>query len=434
MENGKLVWHTEKRKVKDLKLFEGNPRRMTEEQAEQLLTSLKKFNLVEIPAIDQDNRVVAGNMRIMALKKLGREEEEIEVRVPNRPLTEEEAREYLLRSNKNVGEWDWDMLSNFDEDFLKKVGFSNSELDKVFQIDKPSDDDLPEVRETDIKYGDIFQLGDHRLMCGDSLLLEDVEKLMNGEKADLGFTSPPYWVGKEYEREKSVEEINEFIRKAAKSYDFAVKKDRSRIIINTGTGFTTSFEKIGKRNVLLLIDKWANAFNELGWYLRHIRHWLKEGYFNIPRGISPKTDLIDQHSEFIGTFEHSLGEELDFKDIIEENKVYILETFYNPMGKTLGQNKTNTSWALRSYWDDIRGTAKEAGHCASFPVELVERHLVLYTKRGALVLDLFGGAGTTMIACEKLKRRCYMMEIEPKYCQLIIDRWEQFSGKKAVKV
>jgi len=118
-----LVWHTEKRKVKDLKLFEGNPRKMTKEQAEQLLKSLKKFNLVEIPAIDQNNRVIAGNMRIQALKQLGREDEEIEVRVPNRPLTEEEAREYLLRSNKNVGEWDYDLLANFDEDLLKEVGF-----------------------------------------------------------------------------------------------------------------------------------------------------------------------------------------------------------------------------------------------------------------------------------------------------------------------
>ena len=164
-----LKWHTEKRKVKDLKLFEGNPRKMTKEQAEQLLISLKKFNLVEIPAIDQNNRVIAGNMRIQALRTLGRDEEEIEVRVPNRPLTEEEAREYLIRSNKNVGEWDFDLLVNFDEDLLKNIGFENKELDKIFDLDlgeKEKEDEVPEPRKkTDIKYGNIFQLEKHRLMC-----------------------------------------------------------------------------------------------------------------------------------------------------------------------------------------------------------------------------------------------------------------------------
>ena len=104
-----LTWRTEKRKIKDLKLFDGNPRKMSDKQAEQLLESLKKFNYVELIAIDQNNRVIAGNMRVQALKKLGRDDEEIEVRVPSRPLTEEEAREYLLRSNKNTGEWDYDV-------------------------------------------------------------------------------------------------------------------------------------------------------------------------------------------------------------------------------------------------------------------------------------------------------------------------------------
>ena len=157
----KITWKTEKRKIRDLKLFDGNPRKMTEKQAEQLLESLKKFNYVELIVIDQNNRVIAGNMRVQALKKLGREDEEIEVRVPSRLLTEEEAREYLLRSNKNTGEWDWDLLANFSEEELKKVGFDSEELDKIFDLDLgEKEDEVPEPRkETDIKYGDIFQLG-----------------------------------------------------------------------------------------------------------------------------------------------------------------------------------------------------------------------------------------------------------------------------------
>jgi translation initiation factor 2 beta subunit (eIF-2beta)/eIF-5 len=128
MKTTDLVWHTEKRKVKDLILFPGNPRKMSKKQAEQLIQSLKKFNYVEIVVIDQNNRVIAGNMRVQALKELGMDNEEIEVRVPNRPLTEEEAKEYLLRSNKNIGEWDYDLLMEFDENFLKDIGFDEKEL------------------------------------------------------------------------------------------------------------------------------------------------------------------------------------------------------------------------------------------------------------------------------------------------------------------
>ncbi|MEW6171349.1 MAG: hypothetical protein AB1472_07335 [Candidatus Omnitrophota bacterium] len=130
-----LEWHTEKRKISDLTLFEGNPRQMTEKQAKDLLKSLQKFNLVEIPAIDQNNRVIAGNMRIQALQTMGRGNDEIDVRVANRDLTEDEAREYLIRSNKNVGEWDWDLLANFDERVLLEIGFNRNELEDIFDVE-----------------------------------------------------------------------------------------------------------------------------------------------------------------------------------------------------------------------------------------------------------------------------------------------------------
>ena len=192
----KLKWKTEKRKIKELKLFEGNPRKMSEAQAEQLYTSLQKFNLAEIPAIDQSNRILAGNMRIQALKKLGKENDTIDVRVPSRPLTEAEAKEYLIRSNKNIGEWDFDALANFDDDFLKEIGFESQELDKIFQLDTSEQDDvIPEVKKTSIKLGDMFQLGNHKLLCADCTVKENVERLMGGEKADMIFTDPPYGIG-----------------------------------------------------------------------------------------------------------------------------------------------------------------------------------------------------------------------------------------------
>ena len=131
----KLKWHTEKRKVKNLVPTEGNPRQLTERQAKDLEKSLKKFNLVDIPAINIDNRIISGHQRIAVLRALGREDEEIDVRAPNRELTEEEHREYMLRANKNLGEWNYDLLANFDEDLLKDVGFESEELDNIFGLE-----------------------------------------------------------------------------------------------------------------------------------------------------------------------------------------------------------------------------------------------------------------------------------------------------------
>lgn len=127
----RLEWRTEKRKLSTLIATEGNPRQLTAKQAQDLEKSLKKFNLVDIPAINVDNRIISGHQRVAILKALGRGNEEIDVRVPNRKLTEEEHREYMIRANKNLGEWNFDLLANFDEELLKEVGFEQEEKNQV---------------------------------------------------------------------------------------------------------------------------------------------------------------------------------------------------------------------------------------------------------------------------------------------------------------
>ena len=133
----KLIWHTEQRQIKELIPTEGNPRFLTKKQAKDLEKSLKKFNLVDIPAINTDNRIISGHQRITILKTLGRQEEKIDVRVPNRKLTEEEHREYMLRANKNQGDWDLDLLANIDDKVLEDVGFN---LEETFGLDDKVDD------------------------------------------------------------------------------------------------------------------------------------------------------------------------------------------------------------------------------------------------------------------------------------------------------
>ena len=131
----KLEWRTEQRKVKDLIPYEKNPRKISDEQVRQLKESLEKFNVVEIPAIDTDNKLIAGHQRVKILMMLNRGDEEIDVRVPNRKLTKEEFEEYNIRSNKNTADWDFDILKLFDEDLIEKIGFDDKELFKVIDDD-----------------------------------------------------------------------------------------------------------------------------------------------------------------------------------------------------------------------------------------------------------------------------------------------------------
>jgi ParB-like chromosome segregation protein Spo0J len=137
----KLYWTTQKRKINDLVPYEHNPRLMSDKQVEDLKKSIEKFDLVEIPAVNTDNTLIAGHQRLRIMQLIGRGEEEIDVRIPNRQLTQEEFDEYLIRSNKNVGDWDWDLLSNFEKDFLEETGFTSHELDLAFGLNELMDID-----------------------------------------------------------------------------------------------------------------------------------------------------------------------------------------------------------------------------------------------------------------------------------------------------
>ncbi len=204
----KLVWHTEVRRVRDLSPYKKNPRLISDVQMQALQRSLKKFNLAELPAINKDGTIVAGHQRIKALILLGRENEKIEVRIPSRQLTPSEFKDYLLTSNSSGGSWNWEMLSNdFDFETLKTVGFDDIDLSRVFdeRIKKSEDkwDDeaeLKKIKKTNIKTGDYFALGRHRLICGSSLDKAMVNTLMDGAKADLVDDDVPFNIGLSYDK------------------------------------------------------------------------------------------------------------------------------------------------------------------------------------------------------------------------------------------
>jgi DNA modification methylase len=381
-----ITWKTEKRKVADLTPAEYNPREMTKEQAKDLAKSLERFNLADPIVINSDNRIIGGHQRINIIKQKAKNDDfEVDVRVPSRKLTEHEERELNLRLNKNLGQWDFNLLANFDEDMLKDVGFDSEELDKIFQIEpEPKDDDVPEARETDIKQGDMFQLGEHRLLCGDATQREDVERLMQGEKADMVFTDPPYGM-------------------------------------NLDTDFS-SMEGIAGGNKYRKVEGDDKKFNprpfiELFDYCKEQFWWGADYYAEmIPNrndGCFMVWDKTEAGVRTNSNYDKQFGSNFELVWSREKHKRQI----------------------IRALWKGIFGLSKEDTkkrvHPTQKPTKLCSWVINKFSEREDIVLDLFGGSGSTLIAAEKLNRKCYMMELAPEYCQVIIDRWENYTGNKA---
>jgi len=408
-DNGRITWTNDKRLLSDLIPWPRNPRQIKKSQVERLQESIDLFGQVDVIAIGPGNEIYNGHQRLVSwADKYG--DIEVDVRISNRELTEKEREKLTVFLHKGAaGEWDFDVLANeFDVDDLLDWGFEEHDLDLDMWGVEPEEDPgaqidrAEELREKwGVESGQLWKLGSHRLICGDCTDAKTFEMLMGDDKAYQLMTSPPYWVGMEYESQGSIEEIKEFIRSSANAFMPFMEIDKSRVIINTGTGRASS---IGDEpETWILLDWWRDALLEHGFKLRHIRVWIKRGGFAMPRGA--ETDIVDQHWEFIATF-------------------------YHPKGKKRGQNIIKEPWVQAGYWDDFVGEARQAGHVASFPLELPERCLRLYGEKSELVLEPFSGAGTTIVACERLGRKCRAVEISPAYCAVAIQRWADMTGQE----
>jgi len=246
--------------------------------------------------------------------------------------------------------------------------------------------------------GQIWALGDdHRLAIGDCTDPATVEAVMRGERAKLLMTSPPYWVGKEYEQEHTWEQVQDFIEKCAAIFSKACSH---RIVINTGA--PPAAPLTGERaHVRLLLDDWQRELARYGFLMRYVRIWAKRGGL---AHTAPMSDCIDQHWEFIGVF-------------------------YDP--KTYeGQRRLGEPWATDGLWDDIPGMMSAHGHVAAFPLEIPNRNVMLYTDTGDVILEPFCGSGTTLISCENLKRRCYAVELDPGYAATTLQRFKDHASQE----
>jgi len=310
-----------------------------------------------------------------------------------------------------LADWDADVIADL-------MANERAMLDGLFADDELAEliDDLGEPDTTDaepqidraaelnkkwqVQAGDLWRIGEHRLLCGDSTKREDVERVMGGEKAQLCFTSPPYWLGKSYETQTSLQEIKKFVVNIAEALCSGMNRDGGRIVINTSTASATAINPKASTETLFALAWWQDALRDSDWLMRHCRLWVKRGQLAAPR-VAARSDVIDQHWETVATF---------------------LPTFYCPDGLRRGQEKIGMKWAQQGVWDDIHGQANMAEHGAAFPLELPMRYMKLYSINAEIVLEPFMGTGTTMVACENLKRKCRGIEISPDYCAVILER------------
>ena len=387
--------------------YVNNARTHSPEQVDQIAASIKEFGFNNPVLIDKKNGIIAGHGRVMAARKLELKEVPT-VRLEH--LTETQKKAFILADNKiamNAG-WDEELLALELKDLddvmfdLNLTGFDGKELDELIQPEPVAgltdEDEMPEAPvEPVTKTGDLWILGNHRLLCGDSTKPEDVERLMDGRKADMVFTSPPYNAnakagqGDIFNKKKSVKlykdgysdnlPSEDYIRFVSSVLDLCFKYTDGFIFWNVSYNANSRFEYIDQ------------IYGKLDYLIEQIC-WKKSS--TIP-------------------FKGSLMREWE--------PIYIFSTNKQPIA---------VKEVTGNFWQINNTNSQNENHKACFPVELPEKGINITASNTNIVLDPFCGSGSTLIACEKTSRDCRMIELDPKYCDVIIERWQNFTGKEAV--
>lgn len=393
-----IKWTSETRKLSELQPYEFNPRTITKGDLEKLKQSIVESGYNAPILIDADNTIIAGHARWHALKLM--KHEEADVRVPDRKLSEHEFKAINIRDNVNNGEWDVDMLANhFDTTDLLNWGIPESLFEGFTKADNAGltpDDDVPEIVEGDptAKLGDLYILGNHRLLCGDSTNPDHVKRLLDGQAPNTMITDPPYGV-----------KLDMSWRDKAKN-DGA--KNNKNVVMNDDKADWYETYVLFPGNVAYVWH--ASAFTDV------VMKNLRDAGFDVKQQI-----IWNKPSLVLGRSHYHWKHEPCW---------YAVKTGNNANWK--GDRKQTTVWdcappnkSCSSSKDD------KTEHPTQKPLELYTRALEHHTSPGEYAYDPFGGSGTLIIACEKLQRRALSMELDPKYVDVIVKRWEQFTGLKA---
>jgi len=386
--------NTQKVKISEVKANPNNPRLIKDDKFKKLVKSIQEFpEMLSLRPIvvNADMIVLGGNMRLKACKEAGLKEVDI---IKADDLTEEQQKQFIIKDNVGFGEWDWeDLANNWDAEQLTDWGLDIPDF-KTEVLEAEEDDyEIPEELKTDIVLGDLFEIGEHRLLCGDSTDSDQVAKLMNGQKADISFTSPPYNAGtnvrgKFYENDNDDKTNDDYVKFL---YDFT---------INTLNNSTYSFVnlQILESNKHALIDYQYQLKEQL----KDILIWNKKQY---PPHINKGTFGCKWEYVFAFCYE---SKSRSFPASWQGKFPNVIET----------ENASGNDFAQ----------IHKATFPIAFPAWILEK-----MDFAQSVIDLFCGTGTTMVASHQLKRKCYGMELDPKYCQVIVDRMMKLDPSLEVK-
>lgn len=412
----------ERRKTAELIPYANNAR-INDAAVSAVANSIHDFGMNNPILIDEKNVIIAGHARLRALQKLGIEETPV---IVVSGISEEQVKAYRIADNSTaqLAEWDLDKLqAELDSiDFKMEQYGLQKQLDEIQrQMDAAlaaeiEEDEIPEVDEASepkTKAGDIWLLGRHRLMCGDSRNLEEVERLVNGVKADMFLTDPPYNVDYEGKTKNGLKIENDnlseedFMELLVSSFGAADK------VLKSGAAFYIWHPDSGGLNFRL-------ACKNTGWKIRQCLIWVKNS-------------LILGWQDYQWRHEPCLyGNKVGDRYFAEED----YRQDHDPClyGWTEGAKHYFIDDRKKSTVIEYNKPLKNGDHPTMKPVGVLAKQVANSSRGDEVVLDLFGGSGSTMIACEKLNRICYMMELDPKYCDVIVKRWENLTGRKAEKV
>ncbi len=388
--------------INKIKPYEKNAKLHPPEQIEQIKKSIVEFGNNDPIAIDENNIIIEGHGRYLALKELGYKEAQC-IRLNH--LNDEQKRAYMLAHNKLTmnTDFDFEMLEeeinsiiNFD---MSDFGFDDININNDITAEIIEDEVPDPPKEAKAKYGDIYQLGNHRLMCGDATKKEDIEKLMDGKIADITFTSPPYNAGKTPTETKA--------GKTTKYNDNDDNKTPEQYLdfLNKYLHNTMIFSKYSFMNIQSISNNKTSLIDLL--------------YSN--KNIYADTIIWDKMSSQPSMAENVLNSEFEYIHVFSHkgNRVIGTKQFRGTLKNIIHFQKQT-----KNEYHNI--------HNATYPIEFASYFIQNFALES--VLDPFGGTGTTLIACEQTNRKCYMAELEPLYVDVIIERYEKFTGNKAVKI
>lgn len=411
----------QKVKISEVKINPNNPRIIKDDKFAKLVRSIKEFpKMLEIRPIvvNSDMVVLGGNMRLKACKEAGLKEVHI---IAAEDLTPEEQKQFIIKDNVGFGEWDWEMLANeWEADQLEDWGLDVPEFAVTELEAEPVEDDfeIPNEIETDIVLGDLFKIGEHRLLCGSSTEIDTWEKLMNGSLADMVMTDPPYNL--DYQGGTGLKIMND-------------KMDNNsfyQFLYDFYTALGSYTKKGGAWYVWHADSEGANfrqAMKDAGIMVKQCLIWVKNSM------VMGRQDYQWKHEPCLYGWKegaaHYFTNERTHTTVIED-KIDLKKLTKEEMKKMLieilsDKNKTTIINCDKPFRNSEHPTMK--------PILLLAPLIENSSKENEIIADGFLGSGSTMVASHQLKRKCYGMELDPKYCQVIVDRMKKLDPSLVIK-